>query len=75
MTKNCGSCMHSRLVPTDIRQRICRGVPPQIVPIPTGPGQMQLKHVWPTVESADEGCGLHKERINIDIGVADKLDS
>lgn len=62
--KNCGTCEYARMLP-NLSQRICRGAPPQIVAVPL-PNGVQLKHMWPTVEAADEGCGAYRAKIVID---------
>ncbi len=63
--RSCNTCEHSRIVKQDITKRICKGMPPQVVPVPTH-GGIQLQFHWPMVEANDEGCGLHKPKKMID---------
>lgn len=63
----CGECQHSRSIPDNLQQRVCKGAPPQIVPLPTGMGMsIKLQHIWPTVMATDEGCGMFRSKVIVD---------
>lgn len=62
----CIACAYAIAYPNDLTKRVCRGGPPQIVPIPVSPTEIQLRNMWPTVNATDDGCGVFKEKIIID---------
>ncbi len=65
--KTCGNCIFGAVVSQDLTKRVCKGMPPQVVIMPTPQGA-QMQFHFPVVESAQAGCALHKGKINIDSG-------
>jgi hypothetical protein len=65
----CGSCEFSELVPQDVRQRICHGLPPTPLALPAqGPGgQMgiQIQFLHPSVQVSTRACSLHRRKASI----------
>ncbi len=64
--KRCGNCIHARIVPENIQQRICRGMPPQVIALPHPQG-IQIKHMFPVVMATDESCGQYERLIVVDV--------
>ena len=62
----CIACVHAVAYPEDLTKRICRGGPPQIVPIQISPSQIQMRNMWPMVNATDDGCGVFNEKIIVD---------
>lgn len=61
--RTCGNCFHGKMIQGDLLQRICQGAPPQLLFIPTGPGQGQMQTAWPHVKSAMEACALYQAKL------------
>lgn len=66
---DCASCAHARMtvrgeagqIRADVRS--CRRNPPQMVVVPTGPGQLQIQSLFPVVSNSDYGCSEFKLRL------------
>lgn len=62
----CIGCIYAVSYPEDISKRVCKGGPPQIVPIQVSASQIQMRNMWPMVNASDDGCGVYKAKIAID---------
>jgi hypothetical protein len=62
----CGQCKHARLVPGDLRQRLCMGGPPQGVAIPTQQG-IQVQWLRPMVMADAEAPSCFVPAIVIEL--------
>ena len=65
--KTCNDCDHARFVAGNLKARLCRGAPPQVVLIPAPPPnrEHQIQYLFPMVEPATEACGMFKPRPNV----------
>lgn len=61
--KTCGQCEHGKAIPEDLTKRACKGAPPQIMLLPNRLGQVEIKQVFPTMNSTEEACGLFKQKV------------
>lgn len=62
----CGKCIHSRSMPENLNNRVCKGAPPQMVPLLQPNFSTTIKHMFPIVLATDEACGLFKPKITVD---------
>ena len=75
-TPKCGNCKHAHIEPSNIKILTCKGAPPQVAIVPTGPGQVQVRQFWPSVSHNDEPCGAYVPRITIfDSGTGKDIDT
>jgi hypothetical protein len=65
--KQCGTCQYGQPVPSDLKQLMCCGNPPQALALPAqGPrGEMgiQIQFVFPLVMRTGPGCHLHASKL------------
>lgn len=55
----CGNCVFAATFSDDFKKRLCKGMPPQIVPVPTNGGIHMQMH-YPLVEATFARCSLYQ---------------
>lgn len=55
----CGNCEFGKVLPQNIKTRLCWGGPPAVITLPA-PGGIQVKSVRPMVDASEPGCGMHR---------------
>lgn len=55
----CGNCGWAKVVPQNLKTRLCWGAPPTPVALPA-PGGIQIKSMRAMVDAGEPGCGMHR---------------
>ena len=65
--KRCGNCHFGKIIPDNVLQRQCWGLPPTPIPIGASARGVQTVMARPTVAVSDDACALYRGKAEAEI--------